>query len=158
MPWKARRKCIEPNCSEYAIKGDCRCLAHKRQHDERYRRSEDRQERANLYGSSRWQALRAAVLRERPFCARCLERGEYTIATVVDHIKPHKGDSELFFDVKNLQPLCKVCHDIKTATEDGGFGHDQRVRTRNQESKPDDSREIKSAGPVGVGGSDFCRF
>ena len=98
------------------------------------------------------------MLRERPFCVRCLERGEYTIATVVDHIKPHKGDSELFFDVKNLQPLCKVCHDIKTATEDGGFGHDQRVRARNQESKPDDSRETESAGPVGVGGSDFCRF
>ncbi len=42
-----------------------------------------------------------------------------TLATVVDHIKPHKGDERLFFDINNLQPLCKPCHDRKTAKEDG---------------------------------------
>ena len=39
-------------------------------------------------------------------------------ASVVDHIKPHKGDYDLFWDEANHQALCKRCHDIKTATED----------------------------------------
>jgi 5-methylcytosine-specific restriction protein A len=29
----------------------------------------------------------------------------------------------LFWNETNWQPLCKECHDRKTATEDGGFGH-----------------------------------
>lgn len=44
------------------------------------------------------------------------------VANVVDHIKPHRGDKVLFWDSANWQPLCKECHDRKTATEDGGFG------------------------------------
>lgn len=40
----------------------------------------------------------------------------------VDHIIPHKGDPELFWDQDNWQSLCKPHHDRKTATEDGGFG------------------------------------
>ena len=47
-------------------------------------------------------------------------------ATVVDHIIPHKGDQKLFWDTRNWQPLCKPCHDKKTATEDGGFGRFQK--------------------------------
>ncbi len=43
-------------------------------------------------------------------------------ATVVDHIRPHKGNQELFWDVTNWGALCKRCHDIKTVKEDGGFG------------------------------------
>ena len=36
----------------------------------------------------------------------------------------NKGDYDLFWDEANHQALCKRCHDIKTATEDGGFGND----------------------------------
>lgn len=39
-------------------------------------------------------------------------------ATVVDHIKPHRGDKILFWDESNWQALCKQCHDRKTMTED----------------------------------------
>ena len=53
---------------------------------------------------------------------RCLQQGRYEKATVVDHITPHKGNQQLFWDRNNWQPLCKQCHDRKTATEDGGFG------------------------------------
>jgi 5-methylcytosine-specific restriction protein A len=45
------------------------------------------------------------------------------VATVVDHIIPHNGDMVRFWDQDNWQPLCKQCHDIKTATEDGGLGN-----------------------------------
>lgn len=41
----------------------------------------------------------------------CEQVGRITPATVVDHIKPHKGDPELFWDTGNWQPLCKTCHD-----------------------------------------------
>jgi 5-methylcytosine-specific restriction protein A len=47
----------------------------------------------------------------------------YVQATVVDHIKPHQGDPELFWDSENLQALCAPCHSRKTASEDGGFGN-----------------------------------
>lgn len=37
--------------------------------------------------------------------------GELVPATVVDHITPHKGDSDLFWQASNHQALCKHCHD-----------------------------------------------
>lgn len=62
-------------------------------------------------------------LRAHPLCVRHEARGETVAASVVDHIVPHRGDKALFWQRDNWQPLCKQCHDIKTATEDGGFGH-----------------------------------
>ncbi len=38
--------------------------------------------------------------------------------TVVDHIKPHRGDRKLFWDRGNWQPLCEHHHNVKTMTED----------------------------------------
>lgn len=43
-----------------------------------------------------------------------------TVATVADHIKPHKGDEVLFFDLNNLQSLCKPCHDSDKQREENG--------------------------------------
>ena len=57
-------------------------------------------------------------LATHPLCVRCMAEGRYTKATVVDHIKPHRGDSALFWDQDNWQALCKRCHDRKTWTED----------------------------------------
>lgn len=57
--------------------------------------------------------------------------GQVVAAGVVDHVKPHKGDLAVFLDARNLQSLCKACHDShKQAQErsaDGllrGAGHD----------------------------------
>ena len=41
----------------------------------------------------------------------CERSGQLTAATVVDHIKAHKGDEYLFFDPDNLASLCKQHHD-----------------------------------------------
>lgn len=41
----------------------------------------------------------------------CEAQGRITAATVVDHIKPHKGDQGLFWDRANWQALCKPHHD-----------------------------------------------
>lgn len=76
----------------------------------------------NMYGSE-WRKIRAVFLKANPLCVECFSKGFITPANVVDHIKPHKGNKNLFWDESNYQALCKPCHDRKTATEDGGFGN-----------------------------------
>lgn len=71
---------------------------------------------------SRWRKYRAWYLKRHPLCRHCEEKGRLTPATVVDHIEPHKGDQQKFWDFKNHQGLCKPCHDSKTAREDGRWG------------------------------------
>ena len=62
-------------------------------------------------------SARENFLQKHPLCEECRKDGRLTPATVVDHIIPHRGDSKLFWDEHNWQPLCKDCHDRKT-----GFG------------------------------------
>lgn len=68
-----------------------------------------------------WEKVRAVYLGRNPLCVLCKPR--ITAANEVDHIIPHRGDKELFWNVKNWQALCKSCHSKKTAREDGGFGN-----------------------------------
>ena len=72
------------------------------------------------YGK-KWQTERAEYLKNNPLCIKCRAEGIIEKATVVDHIKPHKGDQHLFWDKNNWQPLCKYHHDRKTVMQDGGF-------------------------------------
>ena len=71
----------------------------------------------------RWQQARAGYLRKHPLCVHCEATGRVTVATDLDHIVPHKGDMDVFWDFTNVQGLCKPCHSRKTAGEDGGFGN-----------------------------------
>jgi 5-methylcytosine-specific restriction protein A len=64
-----------------------------------------------------WRNARAAFLTANPQCVECERRNILKPAEVVDHIIPHRGDTRLFWDRKNWQPLCKRCHDIKTNKE-----------------------------------------
>ena len=63
-----------------------------------------------MYDSTRWRKARARHLYKHPLCALCRRQGVTTAATVVDHIKPHDGDYDLFWDESNYQSLCKMCH------------------------------------------------
>jgi len=81
------------------------------------------------YGT-RWQKARLTFLRRQPLCAECKRRGGVTLARIVDHVIPHRGDQDLFWDTSNWQALCKRCHDTKTAGEDGGFGNRSRPAVR----------------------------
>ncbi len=118
-----------PLCAKY-------CEAHKAAGEARVAQYKAAREarRCERTGSSakrgygyRWQRLRAAFLREHPLCEACLLQGRATPATDVDHIKPHRGDQDLMWDVDNLQALCHACHSKKTAREDGGFGNAARL-------------------------------
>jgi len=64
-----------------------------------------------LYGSKTWYRLRNHQLAAAPLCAYCEAQGLTVAASIVDHIRPHHGNINLFSDPKNLQSLCKRCHD-----------------------------------------------
>lgn len=86
-------------------------------------RSKTRAESAawqRLYKTARWRRLREAQLTAEPLCRFCLVTEEVTAAEVVDHIKKHEGNEEIFFDPNNLQSLCRHHHDsAKQAMERG---------------------------------------
>ncbi len=112
MPNVAKRLCAHPGCPNVTDKQYC--AEHAKLHA---RPSVTKQG----YGY-RWQQRSKRFLRDHPLCASCQKDGKLTPAAVVDHIIPHRGDTRLFWDASNWQPLCKRCHDTKTANEDGGFG------------------------------------
>ncbi|AYJ92048.1 MULTISPECIES: HNH endonuclease [Serratia] len=85
-----------------------------------------------LYNTKRWYRLRYHQLQKQPLCEFHLKRDQVVSASIVDHVKPHKGDEELFHDPDNLQSLCKRCHDsVKQRMEKGGtvteFDNEGRV-------------------------------
>lgn len=64
------------------------------------------------YKTSKWQRLRWSVLvRDLFTCQMCKRIEGNTSLLVADHKVPHQGDEALFWDEKNLQCLCKACHD-----------------------------------------------
>lgn len=118
MPPRIPKPCTYPGCGILTVKGG-RCAIHIKQ--TRQRQDKERgTAHARGYGA-RWQRARLLFLDDHPLCKRCEDKGLVVPANVVDHIQPHKGDGVLFWDQRNWQPLCKPCHDKKTATEDGGF-------------------------------------
>jgi len=76
--------------------------------------------------SSRYLKTRKIFLSRNPLCKRCSAENRPVLATILDHVTPHKGDVGLFWDASNWQPMCKTCHDRKTAAEDGGFGNPKK--------------------------------
>lgn len=99
---------------------------------ERAERERERYTRHQRGYTNRWARASKLYLKEHPFCERHLERGISRSATVTDHRIPHRGDMRLFWDKDNWQALCKMCHDQKTASEDGGFGR----YTKYDEQRP----------------------
>jgi 5-methylcytosine-specific restriction protein A len=91
-----------------------------------FRRPEADQYR-KLYKDQRWCGphgiRRQALNRDRYTCQRC---GCMTIegnrhhprAAVVNHKKPHKGDQVLFFDINNVETVCKTDHDALIQREE----------------------------------------
>lgn len=74
------------------------------------------------YKTKQWQRLRWQVLvRDLFTCRMCGELKAKTSELVADHAVPHRGDEALFWDERNLQTLCKPCHDgAKQAAERRG--------------------------------------
>ncbi|MEL6507251.1 MAG: HNH endonuclease [Pseudomonadota bacterium] len=81
----------------------------------------------HLYNKTAWKRLAKAQKLREPLCRFCLERGVINDGSldmtgarqsdprrrflVADHIKPHRGNLDLFLDPENLQTLCADHHD-----------------------------------------------
>lgn len=111
---KARRFCsASPSCRTLTDGGPCAVHALKR---EQVRGSSNA--RGYTYG---WGKRAAAFKRRYPLCgmrphgqepvmSECHERHIITPAFQVDHVIPHKGNQQLFWDeVGNWQSLCAQC-------------------------------------------------
>ena len=80
-----------------------------------------------IYDDRRWKALRRRILAEEPLCRECNRRGTVEAAVELDHIRAIRAGGPAF-DESNLQPLCRVCHNLKTAME--------KYRFRGQSKAP----------------------
>ena len=119
MPHKSMHVCNYPGCQ--ALTRERYCGKHRKaSYDDR------RQSAAKRGYDSKWNIARLAFLAEHPTCEcpECVASGQPLPADVVDHIIPHRGNQRLFWDTKNWQAMNHVCHNRKTARENGGFGND----------------------------------
>ncbi len=126
MPMKAPRLCSQQGCPNLVQVGQGYCPTHKAAHKTDYQRRDPITNR--IYGSTRWKKFRKMYLASNPLCVNFDECRHS--ATVVDHIKPHHGDSDLLWDETNMQPMCRECHGIKINSQDGGFGNPIRDQKR----------------------------
>lgn len=118
------KPCARAGCPSLAIIGESYCDRHKKA-DKKQKQIQDKKRESSCkrgYGRA-WQKYRLRFLVANPLCVSCKTKGRIVPATVVDHIKPHKGDNVLFWNTTNHQAMCKTCHNKKTAIEDGGFGN-----------------------------------
>lgn len=112
--------CAVGACQQRRLPGTGFCQRHA--HLSQRARDERRGTAASRGYGSRWQRERARFLKANPLCAHCYTEGKRTLASVVDHIVPHRGDYERMWDRDNWQPLCAHHHAVKSGQEAHGKG------------------------------------
>jgi hypothetical protein len=78
----------------------------RRQHDQ-HRGSA----RARGY-TAQWDKASKQHLQLHPLCVGCAAIGETVVATLVDHVEPHKGDLNKFWNANLWQSSCRWHHDV----------------------------------------------
>src|SRR5688572_10646563 len=82
------------------------CIQHGKtfSNRQRYRcRSPKKYAKASGPYKNKWRRLRGIFLKKNKFCVMCKRHKMRVSATVVDHIKPHRGGLELFWDQKRSE-------------------------------------------------------
>jgi 5-methylcytosine-specific restriction protein A len=110
MPSKPMKPCGKQGC--HNLTRERYCNEHKQ---EAYAYDKYRGTAAQRGYGHKWRQARKYFLMKHPICVKCGR-----VAEVVDHIVPHKGDKQLFWDRGNWAPMCTSCHNAKTAKEDMG--------------------------------------
>ncbi len=111
MPKKGARVC--GYCGKLHDSG-MRCERVAKQNRDRKARFDAKRPSARQRGyTAEWQRESKAYLAAHPVCIRC-----GAPAALVDHIRPHKGNPDLFWDKANWQPLCTPCHNSAKQAEE----------------------------------------
>ena len=96
-----------------------------------------------MYKTPAWRQRRARQLAREPWCAMCLAQGKQMRASVADHVVPHRGDAEAFWQGR-LQSLCLSCHSSdKARIEINGYS----TRIGN-DGWPVDSKHYANTGRI----------
>lgn len=69
-----------------------------------------------------WQKARGEHLYENPLCGMCEAIGIVRVATVVDHIDPHRGNQDVFWNRARWQSLCAHHHSADKQRQEGNRG------------------------------------
>jgi 5-methylcytosine-specific restriction protein A len=123
MPHKPMRPCRYSRCPQLTDDKTGYCDAHRQQVQRQYDRERgSANERGYDY---HWQQYSKHYLMEHPLCALCAKKAPPVIkaSECIDHIIPHRGDYNLFWNRNNHQPACLECNSVKAATEEGAFGN-----------------------------------
>lgn len=115
MPNSPLLACRNKTCPNLVPRGEGWCPIHKKQHHRDL--DQDRLSSSKRGYGTEWRIYRIDYLMRHPLCVQCEVEGRIEGSTVVDHIKDHGGDYNLFWDPDNHQGLCGKCHNVKTATE-----------------------------------------
>ena len=113
MPTKPRHPCAwGRGCQE--LTAGRYCPEHERQAQREYDAKREREEpwRAWIH-STRWRDAIEGFKAKHPLCAECERHGRVTPVYLVDHIRPHEGNYDLFWDEANWQSMCNPCHEEK---------------------------------------------
>ena len=98
------------SCGNVVPHGE-RCECQRTATRERNARHDARRPSARARGyDHEWRKARLEYLAMHPHCRECSKNGLTRLASVVDHIIPHRGDKRLFWHRANWQPLCAPCH------------------------------------------------
>jgi 5-methylcytosine-specific restriction enzyme A len=73
------------------------------------------------YNSKAWRDRRAMQLALEPVCALHSKQGLVLLATVADHVEPHREDAARFWHGR-LQSLCASCHSREKQRQERGTG------------------------------------
>lgn len=133
---RAKRPCAMPQCPDFAVNaGYCD------KHQDRIKKMDQARGNSHQRGYNHdWRKASKEYLAAHPLCVSCQKRNIIMPADVTDHITPHKGDKDKFWDQSNWQALCESCHNRKTASEDRGAWSPPSataISTANKESKND---------------------
>lgn len=79
----------------------------------------------DMYMNTKWINYRAKYLAINHSCYSC-----GSIATVCDHLTPHRGCEKLFWRVDNIIPLCAKCHNTATALFDRFFKPGSSIKNK----------------------------
>lgn len=134
MPYRNKKPCSQPGCSELIKADNTYCQKHRKENNsyrnKRYDRKRDPKIK-KFYSSSQWQKVRDRYLKKNPLCEICEKKGRTKAAEVVHHKVEVKENFSKRLDIDNLMSLCKKCH--------------QEVHAKN------DTKVIIVAGPPGAG-------